>query len=236
MFKRENNAGLYLTIAVHLLVLIILLGARIHSIISEDTSFEIDFSKQEEAELLEKQLRLKEDINKELDAELYNNNAVRNVVVDASSKKGQDLKDDRFKNPNQVYDEAKKLQDKLDASRREAEAYQGIDEVKTGDNKTITKTESYKGPSVVSYNVAGRKALSLPIPAYKCVGGGDVSVAIIVNKKGYVIAAEVIYGYSSNDQCLQEFAIRAAKSSRFTASASAPDKQPGNILYRFIAQ
>lgn len=236
MFKRENNAGLYLTIAVHLLVLIILLGARIHSIISEDTSFEIDFSKQEEAELLEKQLRLKEDINKELDAELYNNNAVRNVVVDASSKKGQDLKDDRFKNPNQVYDEAKKLQDKLDASRREAEAYQGIDEVKTGDNKTITKTESYKGPSVVSYNVAGRKALSLPIPAYKCVGGGDVSVAIIVNKKGYVIAAEVIYGSSSNDQCLQEFAIRAAKSSRFTASASAPDKQPGNILYRFIAQ
>lgn len=236
MFKRENNAGLYLTIAVHLLVLIILLGARIHSIISEDTSFEIDFSKQEEAELLEKQLRLKEDINKELDAELYNNNAVRNVVVDASSKKGQDLKDDRFKNPNQVYDEAKKLQDKLDASRREAEAYQGIDEVKTGDNKTITKTESYKGPSVVSYNVAGRKALSLPIPAYKCVGGGDVSVAIIVNKKGYVIAAEVIYGSSSNDQCLQEFAIRAAKSSRFTASATAPDKQPGNILYRFIAQ
>jgi outer membrane biosynthesis protein TonB len=236
MFKRENNAGLYLTIAVHLLVLIILLAARINSIISEDTSFLIDFSKQEEAEVQEKQLQLREDVNKELDAELYGTNAVRNVVVDASSRKGQDLKDDRFKNPNQVYEEAKRLQERLDASRREAEQNQGSDEVKSGETKTISKTESYKGPSVVSYNVAGRKALSLPIPAYKCLGGGDVNVAIIVNKKGYVIAAEVIYGSSSSDQCLQEFAIRAAKSSRFTASATAPDKQPGNIVYRFIAQ
>ncbi len=236
MLKRENKVGLYMTVAVHLLVLIILLAARIHSIVSDDTSFVIDFSKQEEAEAIEKQLQLKQDISKELDAELYGSNAVRNVVVDASSKKGQDLKDDRFKNPNQVYDEARRLQEKLDASKREAEAYQGSDDIKTGETKVNSKVESYKGPSVVSYNIAGRKALNLSIPAYKCLGGGDVSVAIIVNKKGYVIAAEIIYGSSSSDPCLQEFAIRAAKSSRFTASATAPDKQPGDILYRFIPQ
>lgn len=236
MFNQENKAGLYLTIAVHLLVLIILLATRIHSIISEDTSFVIDFTKQEQTESLEKELLLKESISKEIDAELYNNNAVRNVVVDASARKGQNLKDDRFKNPNQVYEEAKKLQEKLDASKRDAEKYQGSDEIKISENKTAAKTDSYKGPSVVSYDITNRKALNLPIPAYKCIGGGEVSVAIIVNKKGYVIAAEVIFNSSSQDQCLQEFAVRAAKSSRFTASSNAPDKQPGNILYRFIAQ
>jgi len=41
---------------------------------------------------------------------------------------------------------------------------------------------------------------------------------------------------SSSDACLREFAVRAAKSSRFTASASSPDKQVGEIVYRFIAQ
>jgi len=78
--------------------------------------------------------------------------------------------------------------------------------------------------------------MSLPIPVYKCVAGGDVAVAIVVDRKGYVKNATVIPHRSSADDCLQEYAIRAAKSSRFTASADAPDRQTGEIVYRFIAQ
>ena len=46
------------------------------------------------------------------------------------------------------------------------------------------KAEAYQGPSVISYTLEGRKAMNLPVPAYKCMGGGDVSVSVIVNRKG----------------------------------------------------
>lgn len=234
MFKNENKVGLYLTVAIHLLVIIALLITKIGFELSEENSFVLDFSKQEEIEKQEKQTQLKEAVSNELDDMLSGRANIRNVSVDAS-KGGRELKDDRFKNPSQVYDEAKRLQDKLDASKKEAEAYQGSDEV-VQQVKVQKKSETYKGPSVISYSLDGRKAMSLPIPVYKCIGGGDVSVAIIVNRKGYVIAALVISNASSSDICLQEFAIKAAKSSRFTSSADAPERQSGEIVYRFIAQ
>lgn len=235
MFKRDNNAGLYLTIAVHLLVLIVLLLMKIGFTLREEVSFILDFTRQEEVEQKAKELQFKEDISKELDDILAGRTAVRNVVVDASEK-GNRLKDDRFKNPSQVYEEAKALQEKLNASKKEAEANQGVDEPVSGNNTKETKTETYRGPSVISYSLDGRKSISLPIPVYKCIGGGDVSVVIYVNRKGYVTGASVIENASSSDPCLREYAIRAARSSRFTASSTAPDKQAGEIVYRFIAQ
>lgn len=237
MFKRDNNAGLYLTIAFHLLLLIIFLGVKIDFMLREETSFILDFTKEELAQELERQEKLKEEVSKELDDILSGKTAVRNVVTDASSKRGEALKDDRFKNPSQVYNEARELQDKLDAARKEAEANMGSDDVPNPTNKKEKpKEESYKGPSVISYLLVGRKAMSLPIPVYKCVAGGDVAVAIVVNKKGYVINATVIPDRSSGDNCIQEYALKAAKSSRFTASSEASNRQTGEIVYRFIAQ
>ncbi len=48
------------------------------------------------------------------------------MIVDAGAKKGSELRDDRFKNPSQVYQEAMELQKKLEASKKEAEAYQAV--------------------------------------------------------------------------------------------------------------
>ncbi|MCL2739558.1 MAG: energy transducer TonB, partial [Bacteroidales bacterium] len=75
-----------------------------------------------------------------------------------------------------------------------------------------------------------------PIPVYKCLGGGDVTVLIAVDPRGYVVAADVVREFSSSDPCLNEYAIRAARTSRFSASANAPQRQQGEIVYRFIAQ
>ncbi|MDD3844703.1 MAG: hypothetical protein PHP33_08665 [Bacteroidales bacterium] len=238
MLKRDNNAGLYLTIAFHLLLIIILLISRIDYMLREETSFILDFTKEELLEEIARQEKLKEEVSKELDNLIAGRSAVRNVVTDASSQRGEQLRDDRFKNPNQVYDEARELQEKLDAAKREAEANMGSDDVPapTQKRENKPKEESYKGPSVISYLLPGRKSMSLPIPVYKCVAGGDVAVAIVVDRKGYVKNATVIPHRSSADDCLQEYAIRAAKSSRFTASADAPDRQTGEIVYRFIAQ
>lgn len=234
--SKEKKIGFYSTVIFHLLLVIVFLLTTIHGIISEETSFVLDFTKQEQIEQQEKVVQMKENVSKELDGILSGKtpNQYRNVAVDRS---GKALKDDRFKNPNQVYDEAKALQRKLDASRREALKEQGADEAVSGRELVSNEnSETYKGPSVISYSLDGRKAISLPVPVYKCFGGGDVSVRIIVNKKGYVTDAQVIENASAQDECIRRYAIDAAKRSRFTASASAPDRQAGEIVYRFIAQ
>ena len=235
--SKEKKVGFYTTVIFHLVVLIIFLLTAIHGVVSEETSFVLDFSKLEELEKIEKQEELKAQASKELDDLLSgrtSTSAYRNVAVDRSS---QPLKDDRFKNPNQVYDEARELQRKLDASRAAAMREQGADDVPANDNTLPdSNAPQYKGPSVISYSLDGRKAISLPVPAYKCQGGGDVSVQITVNRKGYVVSAAVIESVSSSDACLVRSAVAAAKRSRFRASSSAPDKQVGEIVYRFIAQ
>ena len=234
--SKEKKVGFYSTIIFHLVVLIIFLLTAIHGIVSEETSFVLDFSKLEEIEKIEKLEELKQQASKELDDLLSGraSNSYRNVAVDRSN---QPLRDDRFKNPNQVYDEARELQRKLDASRAAALREQGSDDVAANnENLPNEKAQQYKGPSVISYTLDGRKAISLPVPAYKCQGGGDVSVQISVNRKGYVVGASVIESVSSSDECLIRSAVAAAKRSRFRASTSAPEKQVGEIVYRFIAQ
>lgn len=235
--SKEKKIGFYSTVVFHLLIVIIFLLTTIHGIVSEETSFVLDFTKQEEMEREEKVMQLKEQASKEIDDILSGktpDHQYRNVAVDRSTKA---LKDDRFKNPNQVYDEAKALQKKLDASKKEALKEQGADEVVSGNDQSKNdKVQTYKGPSVISYSLDGRKSISLPIPVYKCYGGGDVAVRIMVNKKGYVVDAQIIDNASAPDDCLRRYAVDAAKRSRFTASATAPDKQVGEIVYRFIAQ
>ncbi len=235
----ESKVGLYSTLIFHLIVLIILLAFSIQSIVSKESSFVLDFSKQEKIEKEIQVEQMKADVSKELDAMLSSNYKapVRNVAVDA----GEKLKDDRHKNPAEVYKDAEKLQDKLDAAKKkslaldkeDAENYamsNKVEKKSTGDNS------SYNGPSVISYLLEGRKARYLPVPAYKGYGSGRITVEIKVNRKGRVTEASVIESVSSNDTSLWSFAIEAAKRSRFTASTTAPEIQIGEIVYEFIAQ
>lgn len=237
-----DKAGLYLTLIFHLAVIIVLLCWSIHTQLTRDTSFVIDFSQLEEQEALEAREQMKQSVSEEIDAELdallgasgrQNRQTVRNVAVDAS----EPLRDDRHENPEDIYRDARDLQKRLDKARQEIEEAaagdDGADVFKEGSNP---ETEAYQGPSVISYALEGRKAMSLPVPAYKCMGGGDVSVSIIVNRKGYVTGARIIESVSSPDQCLRDYALRAASRSRFTASQDASERQAGEIVYRFVAQ
>lgn len=238
----EDKAGVYLTAIFHLAVIIVLLCWSIHTQLARDTSFVIDFSQQEEQEAREARERMKESVSEEIEAELdallnasgnQSARSIRNVAVDAS----EPLKDDRYEHPEDIYREAQELQERLDQSRREVEeASSSEDQVSVYREDDGKKKDAYKGPSVISYTLEGRKAMNLPVPAYKCMGGGDVSVSIIVNRKGYVTGVRIIEAVSSPDQCLRGYALRAASSSRFTASPDAPERQAGEIVYRFVAQ
>ena len=102
MFKRDNNAGLYLTISFHLVLLIILLIYRISYELREESSFILDFTREELIEKIAKKEQLKEEVSKEIDDILAGRTAIRNVVVDRSNQKGSQLRDDRYKNPQEL--------------------------------------------------------------------------------------------------------------------------------------
>ena len=233
----EDKAGLYITIIFHLVVIIVLLAYQIDSTLKREESFVLDFSKQEEIEQRQKEEAFKEDISKRLDeliaAARSSSDPIRNIAVDA----GSTLKDDRNTDADQLYKDAERLAQELRDGQQLEDAREETVELKPEKKKTDdSKKKEYSGPSVLSYNLDGRKASHLKIPAYRCYGSGDVTVIITVNNAGQVVGAKVLDAVSSSDQCLRYFAVRAARLSRFSASTTAPPNQTGEILYRFIAQ
>lgn len=238
LFKNsEDQAGLYITIIFHLVVIIALLAYQIDSALKKEESFVLDFSKQEEIEQRMKEELFKEDISKRLDdliaAARSSSEPIRNIAVDA----GAQLKDDRNTDAEQLYKDAERLAQELrDGQTLEDARDETVELEPQEQKKEDKKKKEYSGPSVLSYNLDGRKASTLKIPAYRCYGSGDVTVIITVNNAGQVVGAKVLDAVSSSDQCLRNFAVRAARLSRFSASTTAPPNQTGEILYRFIAQ
>lgn len=235
--SQEQKAGLYTTVIVHLGIVIALLVAGLHFSLQRENSFVLDFSKMEELERmqeeiarLEKEAEMQQAIAEKIQRELGNTPSVRNVAVDRAS-----LKDDRGTDAEQLYKDAERLQKELDSGYELPE--EDVAEASPIKKQETRKDEQhYSGPSVVSYSLEGRKASKLPIPAYRCMGAGRVTVLIAVDPAGTVMGAKIDEAVSSTDGCLRAFAIRAARMSKFSASASAPAKQAGNIVYEFIAQ
>lgn len=227
----EDKAGLYLTIIIHLLVIIILLLWQIGKEVAAENAFVMDFTKQEEQERLAEERAFKEDIRERLEEMIRSHSQnIRNVAVDQSAPRSDAQTDP-------LYQDALRLQQEIRENQQIKEwdnQSLAIDEPKKKEKKQ--DESSYSGPSVLSYNLDGRKASRLKIPAYQCYGGGIVTVIIGVNTAGKVVEARISQAESSEDGCLREFALRAARASLFSASPTAPHKQYGTICYSFVAQ
>jgi hypothetical protein len=229
----DQKAGIYITVSIHLAVIIVLLLVRIGMEIQKENSFVLDFTKQEEME----QAREHEELLRSAAAQLEEMIAaagmpVRNVAVNSGA-----LKDDRGTDAEELYKEAERLAQELKDGQEQP---QEVDEVAVEpikkDEPKKEEAKPYSGPSVLSWSLDGRKATRLPIPAYRCYGAGEVTVIITVNNKGDVVNAKVDEKLSAQDGCLRTFAVRAARLSKFNASANAPARQMGTITYAFIAQ
>ena len=237
--RKENKAGLYITVIFHLTVIIVLLAVGIDNSLKPETSFVLDFSKQDEIERQQREDIFKEDISRKLDdmiraAQDAPQSQVRNIAVDA----GSTLKDDRGTDADQLYKDAARLAQELKDGQKDGIEEDAREETvqMQHQRKDDSSAKEYSGPSVVSYTLDGRKASHLKIPAYRCLGSGDVTVIITVDPSGKVLNAKVLDAVSADDKCLRDFAIRAARLSRFSASTKAPARQTGEILYRFVAQ
>ena len=97
--SNEDKAGLYITVIVHLAVIIVLLLTGVHSILQKENTFVIDFTREEalerqqqEAEEKAREEAFDEAIARRLDALMAGTSGVdfRNTSVDRGA-----LKDDR---------------------------------------------------------------------------------------------------------------------------------------------
>ena len=248
--KSEDKAGLYITVIVHLAVIIVLLasgiGHNLNARKADKSEILMDFSQIEkfekmaeevarleaEAAALQQELDFQEAIKQKLQQDLQDAGAqkVHNVVVD----RGQ-LKDDRGTNADQLYADNAKLQQSLrDGFDYKEDATADVSEDPAASEPVRTVKTS--APSVLSYNLEGRRATRLPVPAYRGYLGGEVKVIITVDRSGKVVSAKVDESASVSDRQLRSLAVEAALKSHFNASTAAPDRQQGDIIYLFVAQ
>ncbi len=233
----DKVSGIIVTASLHLAVIIVLLAAQIGYTIQKENSFVLDFSKQEEKERKEKQEDLRTGALEKLEemiAAAGLAEAPKNVTVDRSS-----LKDDRNTDAEKLYRDAERLAEDLRNGKGLPEEEDYIDPFTKQQDRSREKSgddKPYSGPSVLSWELTGRRAASLPVPAYKGYYGGVVKVIITVNTQGTVVDAKIDESASSKDARLREFAISAARRSRFDIRRDASSRQNGYIIYQFLAQ
>lgn len=238
MSRSGDRVGLYATVIFHLVVVGVLLGVQVGYSLVGENAFVMDFSAHEEREQVRRETEFREDISERIDRMLAESESgaayYRNVSVDRGA-----LKDDRGTDAGKLYEDAERLRQALSDGLREESPGDYADPVPEPQRRVEDKPVSdtpYSGPSVVSYELGGRKASHLDIPAYRCMGAGMVTVIITVDNAGRVVNAKIQEELSSEDSCLRDFAVRAARRSRFSSDPSAPARQTGNIVYQFIAQ
>lgn len=107
----------------------------------------------------------------------------------------------------------------------------------SNDKSNSNSKNTYAGNTIITYNLGGRKTTKLPVPAYQCLGSGEVNIEIFVNQKGFVTSVTILSANTTlNETCLSDAARTAALSSRFTIDLKAPVSQKGTILYKFVKQ
>ncbi|MBR0110297.1 MAG: hypothetical protein IJM05_06865 [Bacteroidales bacterium] len=234
---RDNLIGILVTVSVHLAVILVLLLTVVRPEIDRRRqSIMLDFSRQDPIEKLEKELARQKAANDRVERMLreagVRTETPRNVAVDRSK-----LKDDRGTDAEKLYEDARRIERQARENiNRKQEDFAAISQPKPKPQKPEKEEPAYQGPSVLSYSLGERKGSYLPIPAYKCIGAGEVTVIVTVNAAGDVVDAKVQDEVSSADRCLRDYALGAAKRSRFSRSKTGNPKEIGNIVYSFIAQ
>ena len=232
----DNLIGIYITLILHLMIFLVMAVNKIRRISPNRFVAEIVVQNVVEEKTEEMSKEEAERIQKELDKMMKDikiPNIAANMAVEGS-KSGRGGENVSFFSTVNT----STLKEKKDKERQQQEnrLIKGVDEVPSDTEETAKSGQAYRGPSVLSYWLDGRTALPpIPVPAYKCLNGGDVMVLIEVDKLGYVVNTSVNNATSSKDECLRDAALQAAKEARFS-HADTPGLQKGNIVYRFISQ
>ena len=236
----EHKVGLCVTVIAYLIVGIVFVSSKI--IIGQQTHENTIYISMEEIPPQPEQKPLTPEERQELEESLRE---ARNQISNEDSKtiaESQTLRNNPI--PEDLAEQAQEVQDRMRASR---EAYEkGLSEEQAmidarkaqksqNDKQEKQETVKVKGNVIISFSLAGRSAVYMHVPAYQCEGGGQVVVEITVNRNGKVTDATV-GSTSTQDDCILDRAVEAARLSRFNVDGTAPDRQQGTITYLFVPQ
>ena len=232
----ENRIGLCVTIIVYLVISIVFVSAKIGASKREipNTMYidlgAVELLKDERDRLLE-EVRRK---NNEFDWK-----SVRNLSSNENAL-NENLEDEKGTDVSELNAAAEAIEKERRANR---EAYErGLREANAigenreqGESGKERKDSKRKGNVTVSFSFKNpvRYSRYLVKPAYRCEGGGEVIVSVVVNQRGEVTSAWV---ESGGDECMRQTAVESARNSRFDINNSAPAKQQGTMTYIFIPQ
>lgn len=189
----------------------------------------------EEKERLEREVEMKQ-LQANMDWSSVRNLTSNEVLLN------ENLKDDRGTRTEALNASAREIAEGMESNRAayeaglaEAEAILDKGRAKSEDKTTEGQDSKFKGNVTVSFVLKDpvRTKRHLVVPAYRCEGGGEVVVAITVNRGGEVTAAKVVSG---GDESMREAALDAAWKSLFNIDMSAPERHNGTITYLFIPQ
>ena len=232
----DNRIGLCVTIIIYLVASIVFVSAKIGTSKRETSNTvyidlgAVELLEQERDRLLEEVKRK----NSEIDWK-----SIRNLSSNENAL-NENLDDEKGTDVSELNAAAEAIEKERRANR---EAYErGLREAnaigesgKQGNGDKERKDTKRKGTVTVSFSFKNpvRYSRHLVKPAYRCEGGGEVIVSVVVNQRGIVTSAWV---ESGGDECMRQIAVESARNSRFDINNSAPAKHQGTITYIFIPQ
>jgi len=102
---------------------------------------------------------------------------------------------------------------------------------KRSQNQGAAQSNVANTNSNVYYSLKGRIDKHLPIPVYLCDARGKIVVNITVNQNGNVVKVSINSASTSNNACLEDYALKYAKEARFNSANKT--SQIGSITFEF---
>lgn len=235
----DNRETICITVIVYLLVAIVLLSSRI--ILQprrEDAAIVMDFSQAEELQRLEEELERAQRLNDMLNGmQAPDYGEVKNAV---SNEHAEEMEESLSEETRELFERSEEVMEQMERNGAEYEQMLGMlgEERRPEERSAEHRDARIAGGVTVSFSLARpvRHAVNLPVPSYKCSGGGTVVVDIVVSRNGDVLSASVDKSRSASDNCMTEAALEVAMRSRFNVDPSAPGRHSGTVTYVFVPQ
>jgi TonB family protein len=233
----DHRAGIFAVVIAALLMAIVFVASRI-TLSQPDITDGILVDLRTLEELQAEKERLEREVK------LRQSEADFSHIRNAISNSGAELRDDRSTDMQNLQDRLDAANDRMNANSNAWD--RGMQEIEGMKNRGKDNGKSNnpagdsraKGRVLVSFELLSPTRYSdrLEIPGYRCEGGGEVVIDLVVDRAGTLLSAAVNRSLSDNDACMHSTALDAARRSRFTPDSSAPDRQSGTITYTFIPQ
>ncbi|MCB6974055.1 MULTISPECIES: energy transducer TonB [Butyricimonas] len=238
----EHRHGVMGTVIFHLLVAICLVSMGISQLENHvEMEIELDMPEPEIIQQKQEEIKKKEEVARQ-SADEEVERMLRSMAVNEDAVKSNEASESHERIEEYINEIQEELRgDYGDRYKAEKNKHFKEDSIRFSRDEKQRLLDSlqstvYVGKSSVSYNIKGRYKTYLPIPVYKCEFGGKVVVAVVVNRQGRVLKAEVVDKESNQDSNLREVAVDAALRSEFNVDASAPERLAGTITYNFVKQ